>query len=588
MKLGNVVNRIAGAALEAVPLLSVSVSLAGQVVLEKGPLSRIREGGKTAFEARIDPEEHVRGFASVGDQEKGVANARQEFCGHYLDLCATYWQFDRLACANEYGRRVVDSVAHCMSEDGYIGGEVAERRMGAFSLWNQSHAVYGLLRFADATGDDAARTLGLRAADWLLRTLNSISPEELVDPKRSWNDGSQHLVAFYAICMAYEASGNAVYLDYVRKTIAGLERTKMNLLSNPDCLLLQSRKGIEMLNAWRGVLRYARLAGDCRALQACSRYWKSIADTQIRNTGAATNRERFLPSGNAPAILPVEMKPNENCVQCGWLRFTRELFAMTCDVRCAHEMERTLYNHILGSVASDGSDFAYYQGNVGRKAFRKNAVYQCCRYRGFAILAHLPELVIDDDGTNVTPLVYAPLTYQSDDSLVLKIATGYPKTGRIELRTKAIKPRKLRLPIPSWCREWELSVNGRTVDALHDGTRNHVVEVGLVPFRETTVVLVFRMEFVRKEHDIGGRRYAEYAYGPLVLVRDTGFGDKFGEALPDNLRFERKSDGTAFAKFEAVDGDGRTRTLVDYAHACRTDSDSDEFEVFIPLSDADR
>ena len=261
---------------------------------------------------------------------------------------------------------------------------------------------------------------------------------------------------------------------------------------------------------------------------------------------------------------------------------------MTCDVRCAHEMERTLYNHILGSVASDGSDFAYYQGNVGRKAFRKNAVYQCCRYRGFAILAHLPELVIDDDGTNVTPLVYAPFTYQSDDSLVLKIATGYPKTGRIELRTKAIKPRKLRLPIPSWCREWELSVNGRTVDALHDGTRNHVVEVGLVPFQETTVVLVFRMEFVRKEHDIGGRRYAEYAYGPLVLVRDTGFGDKLGETLPDNLRFERKSDGTAFAKFEAVDGDGRTWTLVDYAHACRTDSDSDEFEVFIPLSDADR
>ena len=45
MKLGNVMNRIAGAALEAVPLLSASVSLAGQVVLEKGPLSRIREGG---------------------------------------------------------------------------------------------------------------------------------------------------------------------------------------------------------------------------------------------------------------------------------------------------------------------------------------------------------------------------------------------------------------------------------------------------------------------------------------------------------------------------------------------------------------
>lgn len=49
----------------------------------------------TAFLGQIDPEEHVLGFASVDDQENGVANARQEFCGHYLDLSMMALRFKK-------------------------------------------------------------------------------------------------------------------------------------------------------------------------------------------------------------------------------------------------------------------------------------------------------------------------------------------------------------------------------------------------------------------------------------------------------------------------------------------------------------
>lgn len=452
--------------------------------------------------------------------------------------------------------------------------------MFAFSLWNQAHAVYGLMRFAEAAGSGKAKSYGLRAADWLLEAHRSMTPERLVDMRRVGNAGSQNLTAFYAFVLASRVSGDGKYAEYVARTLPGLERTKMNLLSNPGCLSLQSQKGIEMLNAWRGVLSYARWAGDSRALDACCRYWTSIADTQIRNTGAATNRERFLPGGNSPAILPVEMKPNENCVQCGWLRFTRELFEVSGDVRCAHEMEKTLYNHILGSVESDGSDFAYYQGNIGRKVFRKNAIYQCCRYRGFAIMAHLPELVLSDDGADVTPLVYAPLTYRADDGLVLKVSTKCPMGVGVEMRATANVPRRLRLPIPGWCREWTLVVNGEKV--VRSAERGFGI-VDLAPAGETVVQLDFKVELSRKVHDIGGKRYAEYAYGPLVLVRDTGLGDVLGVELPSNLHFVRQDGVTdAFVRFAATDSKGRTHRLVDYAHACRTNPDIDEFEVFIP------
>ena len=65
---------------------------------------------------------------------------------------------------------------------------------------------------------------------------------------------------------------------------------------------------------------------------------------------------------------------------------------------------------------------------------------------------------------------------------------------------------------------------------------------------------------------------------------DAGFGGRLGEALPEDIRFERQPDGgKAFARFAGKDGGDRMHTLVDYAHACRRSPDSDEFEVFIPL-----
>ena len=196
-------------------------------------------------------------------------------------------------------------------------------------------------------------------------------------------------------------------------------------------------------------------------------------------------------------------------------------------------------------------------------------------------MAHLPELVIADDGRQVTPLVYAPLSYRSSDGrFEMKVDTEYPRNGIVDFRTSAKSARIVRLPVPGWCREWSLSVDGHSVSAPAE---NGFLKIGIPASGEMAIRLELKMEFVRKACDIDGRRYAEYLYGPLVLVRDTGFGGCLGEELPEDIRFERQPDGgKVFAMFAGKDGIGRTHTLVDYAHACRRSPDSDEFEVFIP------
>ena len=100
-----------------ISLVLPMVVQAGQVVLEQGPLFDFREGGKATFLRSVDPQEHVRGMASIGNQTEGVLNARQEFCGHYLDLCATYWQLDRCERALANGRLVVSAAGQAMSDE---------------------------------------------------------------------------------------------------------------------------------------------------------------------------------------------------------------------------------------------------------------------------------------------------------------------------------------------------------------------------------------------------------------------------------------------------------------------------------------
>ena len=197
-------------------------------------------------------------------------------------------------------------------------------------------------------------------------------------------------------------------------------------------------------------------------------------------------------------------------------------------------------------------------------------------------MAHLPELALADDGRCVTPLLYAPLSYRSaDGQFEIKVDTSYPRQGTIDFRIRTKSSRVLQLPIPGWCRGWTLSVGDKKVSVPAE---NGFVKVDVPASKEMAVRLELKMVFSRKICDIGGRRYAEYAYGPLVLVRDTGFGGRLGEAISEDVRFVHQDTGyEVFARFTGIDRKGRSHVLVDYAHACRRSPDADEFEIFIPV-----
>lgn len=552
------------------------------VELTGGPLLRTREGCRRAFYELIDPMARAKAldirdrqdFIDMEGKHLLASNAEPEFTGHYLDLCARYLELDHDERVRRKAEVVLDAVARNTSKDGYLGGMSAGRETDSFGIWSHAHMVYGLSRWAAVSSDARAKAFARRAADWLETTLGRFASAALIDPKTVGNDGSQHLVSIYALVVASEALDEPRYLERVRAILRSLDSTAMNLLSFDDILDLQSKKGIEMIGAFRGMLACGCRCGEQKMIASAERAWNGIAAGQIRNTGNGTLRERFCAGGNAPAILPTAKRPNENCVACGWLRFSAELNAVCPRAAIGDEIERSLYNHLLGSVADDGSDFAYYQGNCGNKVFGINFGYECCRYRGFAVFAHLEEMLFRDDGAVVSPTIYAPMRHRAADGFELELCTEYPADGVIRLTAKGgQKGRTIRLRIPSWCESPRLT----GVKAKRNG-RLFGVDVSAGETKAFTLELPMRLR--EEEVTIDGRKYLSYSWGPLVLTRDSHDGPF--DPIPAGLTFAKvESNGVAIVRFVAKTPQGDAVTLVDFASAGRRGPGKDTYEVFM-------
>lgn len=544
-------------------LRAALLGMRGRARLQGGFLKEAYDKVRENFYRRIDPAVHATVYSGIHD----VTYAEPEFTGKYLDLCARAFEEDGNPEILSRARRVAENIVENQREDGHITSYERGKETEWFSFWNQSFTVYGLLRMYEVTGDEFYLTPARRATDFMIDFFTRDGAPSLLD---AINQGSQHISAFYSVAKLAALTGEKKYLDFLTWALDTLEGTDMNLLSFRDILALRSKKGIEMLVVYLGVLLYGELTGDTRATDAARRYWREVTDTQIRNTGNGTVVEFWTEGGNRDRFMPTEEKPNETCVAVGYTELSLALFFKDGGAEYLDAIEKTLYNHMAGSISPDGRDFAYYQGNFGKKIFRKaEGLYQCCRYRGYTLFSYLPTFLVRDTGDTVTPILYTPFSYEAED-FSLTLQTEYPKNGEVRLSLKGA-PRTLLLRVPGTAAGARLRVCGKESSLP--------VEEGYfrIPFAggESTVELSLDLPVVPHPTEIDGKEYVYFTKGPLLLAEDTHFGGDLSLPLPDAAPVALVPEKTlALVKV----GD---RTLIDFASA-GTFGEDDTYTVYLP------
>ena len=540
------------------------------VVLADGILNRCFEKVRRNFYDRIDAQKHAEVYEGVHDRPY----AEPEFTGKFLDLCAYYYETEKDPRALEKGMTVVKSIQRNQRADGYLGCLEAGKELVAFSVWNHGFTLYGLTRMYEATGDESILEIARRGADWILRTYERVDTPDILEAS---NAGSQNISCMYAIGRFYLVTKEKKYLKFLENVLRHCETTDMNLLSFQSIFDLRSQKGIEMLVVYLGVLQYGHLSGDATVMEAVHRYWDEIWKTQIRNTGNGTVEEKWTRNGNAPKLMATEEKPNETCVAVGWIELSLALFHVFQRAEYLDAVEKTLFNHMIGSLEKSGEDFAYYQGNYGKKIYRTDdGAYQCCRYRGFTLFTYLKEYLYHYDNGCLTPTVYASSQFCCEDVLVEQ-STQYPADGALSFRIENPNGnlKSLRLRIPVWCEQHAAECDGVKAGREKDG----FLWID-VPQGNSRILVSFEMVVRLERHMIAEKPYATFHYGPLLLAHDIHFGG----SLEDGV-----SEMSAEALFECAEGLSLVRfrygdmTLVDFASAGGNAPAKDEYTVFIPM-----
>lgn len=521
-------------------------------------------------------------------------NAEPEFSGKYIMICSMMGgEYLKLA------EPVVEAALNAQRNDGYLGCLPRGNELVNFSIWNETFTLLGLIEYYKATKDQKALEGAIRCADYTMELLNSLVNRggKITD---SLNGGSQHISAIIAYVRLYQVTGDYKYLYFADFMILRSEEEGLYLIQFDDILRLRSTKGIEMMVVYLGISEYANVLKNIdenefsssyscdELIDATNRYWMQIENSQIRNTGSGTTGEHWRKNGNVPANLPTRENVNENCVTVGWCELTIAQFYEFEDIQCLDALEKSIYNALLGSCATDGSDFAYYQGNYGRKEFATSGgMYKCCRTRGMSMFASLPYMLYKYDGKTIYPNIYTESTYQSKDGLNVACETNYPQDGNIiyHINNQSNENKIMKLRVPAWCDNFTLEIDGKAID----GDKNDFIEVEITPGKHQ-INFNLEMNLKIESYLIKNKTHYDFNYGPLLLVHDRHNGTLLKEVsyspddgIPTKIdnqvwnNWDENSDGSWYlAHFQC-----NNLNLVDYASAGRANPKMDLFQTYI-------
>ncbi len=490
------------------------------VTIPGGLLGNIYDRVSEHFLHGIDPAPHAEAY--VG--EHPFTFAESEFAGKYMAICMTYAARRTVSEADaarmrSHAMTVAESVMKNQRADGYIGGLTKENELDWFGVWNQAFTLLGLLAIFDQTGDERLLAAAERIGLWVARRFSG--NEDILNSDA--NFGSQHLSILMPLVRLCQRSTLGEIHAFTRELAGLIKGSDNNFFAFDSILDLRSKKGIENFFILLGMLEYGDFFGDPEALPACIRYWEELDATQIRENGNGTLVEFWTEGGNQPRMLSAEQKPDENCVAVGWLELCLALFWRTRQTRFIDAIEKTLFNHLAGALNDDGTDFAYYQPNFGKRlTTTPDHLYKCCRYRGFTAVSHLPDMLFYASDKEVRAMVIANADYE-DPIWSIRERTDYPYNGgaTYTISVKCPGVRSLLLRAPARTDGIALTLDGTPLPITPDAEGYLAItrdwEAG-----EHTVILSFTPILARRAVEIDGVPRIGMTYGLLLLAAETG------------------------------------------------------------------
>jgi uncharacterized protein len=362
--------------------------------------------------------------------------------------------------------RVIKELISTQAEDGYLGPFPKKDRLrGNWDLWGHYHIIEALLMWHEQTGDADSLACARRAADLICHTFLNTN-------LRVHDAGSQemNMAIITALGHLHRLTSESRYLAMMREIEKDWERAGDYLRTGLNKIEFYKTPTPrwESLHDLQGLLELYRITGESKYRDAFEHHWRSIARSDIHNTGGFSSGEQATGNPYAPGAI-------ETCCTVAWLAMSIDMLRLTGDARIAEQLELSTFNGGIGSQHPSGRWWTYNTPMDGvREASAHTIVFQsragapelnCCSVNGPRILGMLSEWAVMREGSTITINTFLPGKYKVAPDAEFEITGNYPLTTNAEIKwTKSPTP-ALRMKIRHGSAYQEVE-SGKTI-ALH-------------------------------------------------------------------------------------------------------------------------
>ena len=370
-------------------------------------------------------------------------------------------------------------------------------------------------------------------------------------------------------------------------------------------------KAYEMMSCFEGLCEYYRATHDTRALDTAKLFWDKVMAEEITllgsggadapyNLGPGTGEQwNFTRLEQTNPDIDLMM---ETCVTVYWMRLSYRLLCLTGDVKYADELEKSLYNAILGAIRPDGSFFEYFPRFNGMRNPKVNYSFNikgfdlsCCTANGPTGLGLAPYLAVMGTTDGIAINLYETCTVKvptADGCVTLSMDSQYPRVGMVTLKILKIEgttPERfvISLRVPSFAEEFTLmdAQNPRNYVKAEAGT--YLRLAGNLTEGDTWLI-AFDIPLVKHNAPRGSNRagdnYIAFTYGSLLLARDSRDGVAPLTPVVDGEITDYRIEAPRYGGYVsvAVTMAGREHMLTDYMSAGNA-WDGGSFAAWLPI-----
>ena len=532
--------------------------------------------------------------APFRDRNERDGRWRCEFWGKIVRSAIRSWHAVPDPELEQLIRKTVHDLCTTQTPDGCISSYPAELQTKDWDIWGRKYALLGLCRYyREIERSEEVRHAVARCLDHLM---TQVGPEaqRIVDCGHHTGLAASSLLG--AVVAAARVTGEKRFLDYAKWIAAQGGSTEGDIFAlarrGTAPAELGNGKAYEMTSCFEGLLELYRETGDPEQLDAVMKYFRAVRDRELFITGAGGLKDmwgEFWYEGRRNQTRSDAGSLGETCVTTTCIRFFGQILRLTGELSAADEMERALYNGILGAMVPDGSWWLHANPTpLAGSSFKKRAGDQipgygedCCVAQGPEALATAACYAVMRTEEGPAVLFYeaceAKIPLADGSEAALSITGNYPDGATAAITVSLSAPRRFRLKlrVPAWSTRTRIRVAGEEIPA-RPGT---FAEIDRLWTTGDRVELEFDLRFRAVPAPDGGALLAAMR-GPVLFARDSRLGELDTPVSPEEI--ENAQEIPAEPEFVRLCRLPDGSKLCDYASAGNRFTPENTLRVWLP------